>query len=41
MRKRILALLVAGCSTAAIGKQPSWTISETSGAVRVSHAGIT
>lgn len=40
MRKRILALLVASCSTAAIGKEPMWTISETSGTVRVSHAGI-
>lgn len=41
MRKRILALLITSCSTAAISKEPVWTISEASGAVRVSHSGIT
>ena len=41
MRKRILALLVASCSTTAMAQGPGWTISESSGPVRVAHAGIT
>ena len=40
MRKRLIALLIAGCSSAAIAGEPGWTVSETSGPVQIGHAGI-
>lgn len=40
MRKRLIALLIAGCSSAAVAGEPGWTVSETSGPVQIGHAGI-
>lgn len=40
MRTRLIAILAAGCSSAAIAGEPSWTISEVSGPVQIAHAGL-
>ena len=41
MRNRILAVLAASCSTAALAGPQGWTISEASGSVQVSRGGLT
>ena len=40
MRKRLIAMLVAGCSSAAMAGEPGWTVSEISGPVQVGHGGL-
>ena len=41
MLKRSIAILAASCSTMGLAKDPGWTISESSGSVRIAHAGLT
>ncbi len=40
MFKRLIAILAASCSTMAIANETSWTVSEMSGSVHVSHRGL-
>ena len=40
MRKRFIAMIAAGCSSAAIAGEPGWTVSETSGPVQIGHGGL-
>lgn len=40
VRNQLLFILAASCSSIALANQPAWTISETTGAVQVSHAGM-
>ena len=38
--KRLIAILAASCSTMAIAKESTWTVSEMSGSVQVAHRGM-
>ena len=38
--KRLIAILVASCSTMAIANESTWTVSEMSGSVQVAHRGM-